>query len=312
MDNEILVIILLFTAVSLILFSVYLYTESYKGKMESKKRLKGMEGDIKQTGTTITLPKESGILHFLEYVGHFLSPRKEGNISEMRRLFIRAGYRSPQALPLFFGLKILLSLFIFVACMASRLFFMQKVSPAGFLAIAIILAVIGFYIPNLLITLIISKRKEKIRCGLPDALDLMVVCVEAGQGLDAALNRTSEEMKKTNIPLAEELGLVILEIRAGKPRSEALKNLAWRTDLEDLSNLTTLLIQTERFGTSIAKTLRIHSEFMRTKRFQRAEELAQKMPIKLIFPIGLFIFPVFFLVTLGPAVATIVKSFVKQ
>jgi len=312
MENEILIIILLFATVSLILFAIYLSTQSYREKRDSKKRLEGIEGDMKQTGTTKTLPKESGFLHFLETLGNFLSPRKEGNISEMRRLFIRAGYRSSKAMPLFFGLKVLLALSIFTASMAWKLFFLQKMSPAGFTYISIILAVVGFYLPNLWITLRISSRKEKIRRGLPDALDLMVVCVEAGQGLDAALNRTAEEMKKTNRFLAEELGLVILEIRAGKPRQEALKNLAWRTDLDDLSNLTTLLIQTERFGTSIAQTLRVHSDFMRTKRFQRAEELAQKMPIKLIFPIGLFIFPVFFLVTLGPAVATIVKSFVKQ
>jgi tight adherence protein C len=137
----------------------------------------------------------------------------------------------------------------------------------------------------------------------------MVVCVEAGTGLDAALNRTAEEMRKTNSVLAEELGLVNLEIRAGKPRQEALKNLAWRTDLEDLSNLTTLLIQTERFGTSIAQALRVHSDFMRTKRFQRAEELAQKMPIKLIFPLALFILPMFFLVTVGPSVFIFLKYF---
>jgi len=312
MENETLIIILLFATVSLILFAIYLSTQSYRGKRDSKKRLEGVEGDIEQTSIANTPPKESGFLHFLGTLGNFLSPRKEGNISEMRRLFIRAGYRSPKAIPLFFGLKVLLALSFFAASMAGKLFFLQKMSPAGFVYISIILAAVGFYLPNFWIKLRISNRKEKIRRGLPDALDLMVVCVEAGQGLDAALNRTAEEMKKTNRFLAEELGLVILEIRAGKPREEALKNLAWRTDLGDLSNLTTLLIQTERFGTSIAQALRVHSDFMRTKRFQRAEELAQKMPIKLIFPIGLFIFPVFFLVTLGPAVATILKSFAKQ
>ncbi len=312
MESETLIIILLFATVSLILFAIYLSTQSYWGKRDSKKRLEGINGDIEQPIKTNTPPKESGFLHFLGTLGKFLSPRKEGNISEMRRLFIRAGYRSPKAMPLFFGLKVLLALSFFGASMAGKLFFWQKMSPVGFTYISIILAVVGFYLPNLWIKLRISSRKEMIRCGLPDALDLMVVCVEAGQGLDAALNRTAEEMKKTNSFLAEELGLVILEIRAGKPRQEALKNLAWRTDLDDLSNLATILIQTERFGTSIAQALRVHSDFMRTKRFQRAEELAQKMPIKLIFPIALFIFPVFFLITLGPPVSTVLKYFVKQ
>jgi tight adherence protein C len=312
MENGILIIILLFATVSLILSAIYLSMQSYRRKRDSKKRLVEIEGGIVQASTTKTDQKESGFFHFLGTLGKFLSPRKEGNISEIRRLFIRAGYRSPQAMSLFFGLKVLLALSLFGVSMAGRLFFLQKISPAGFAYLSIILAVIGFYLPNLWIKLRISRRKEKIRRGLPDALDLMVVCVEAGQGLDAALNRTAEEMKTTNNFLAEELLLVILEIRAGKSRQEALKNLAWRTDLDDLSNLTTLLIQTEKFGTSIAQALRVHSDFMRTKRFQRAEEIAQKMPIKLIFPIGLFIFPVFFLVTLGPAVATILKYFVKR
>ncbi|HBB17836.1 MAG: hypothetical protein A3J94_16415 [Syntrophus sp. RIFOXYC2_FULL_54_9] len=312
MENGTLIVILLFATVSLVLCAIHLSLQRYRGKRDFKKRLEGIGGDMDQTVKANTPPKGNGFLHFLGALGTFLSPRKEGNISEMRRLFIRAGYRSLRAIPVFFGLKVLLALSFFGASMAGKLFFMQKISPAGFIYILIGLAAVGFYLPNLWIKLRISHRKEYIRRGLPDALDLMVVCVEAGTGLDTALNRTAEEMKKTNVILSEELGLVILEIRAGKSREEALKNLAWRTDLDDLSNLTTLLIQTERFGTSIAQALRVHSDFMRSKRFQRAEELAQKMPIKLIFPIGLFIFPVFFLVTLGPAVSTVLKYFVKQ
>ena len=293
------------------MIGIYLYTRSYRAERDFKKRLEGIDGGMEQMSITGTSQEESGLLHFIGTMGKFLSPKKEVNISEMRRLFIKAGYRSPKAMPLFFGLKILLALSLFGAALAGKLFFWQKVSPSGFTYISIILAVVGFYLPNLWIKLRIAGRKEKIQRGLPDALDLMVVCVEAGTGLDAALNRTAEEMKKTNSILAEELGLVIMEIRAGKPRQEALKNLAWRTDLEDLSNLTTLLIQTERFGTSIAQALRVHSDFMRTKRFQRAEEVAQKMPIKLIFPLALFILPMFFLVTVGPAMFTISKYFAK-
>jgi len=311
MENGFLIIILLFTAVSLVLFALHLSIQRYSGKRDAKKRLGEINGDIEQTINVSTPPKESGFLHLLGILGKYLSPRKEGNVSEMRRLFIRGGYRSPKAMPIFFGMKVLLALSFFGASMAGKLLFLQKISTAGFLYSVIGLSVVGFYLPNLLIKLRISGRKEMIRRGLPDALDLMVVCVEAGTGLDAALKRAGEELKKTNPVLAEELGLVLLEIRAGKSREEALKNLAWRTDLDDLSNLTTLLIQTERFGTSIAQALRVHADFMRSRRFQRAEELAQKMPIKLIFPIGMFIFPVFFLVTLGPAVITILKYFVK-
>jgi tight adherence protein C len=253
-------------------------------------------------------PSRKGfIINFIGSLGRILAPKKEGNISEMRRLFIRAGYRKPNVLPLFFGLKVLLALSLFGAIIIGKLFFWEWITSENFTYISILMAVLGFYLPNIWIKFRISSRKEKIQRGVPDALDLMVVCVEAGTGLDAALNRTAEEMKKTNSVLAEELSLVNLEIRAGKPKQEALKNLAWRTDLEDLSNLTTLLIQTERFGTSIAQALRVHSDFMRTKRFQRAEELAQKMPIKLIFPLALFVLPMFFLITIGPAIFIFMK-----
>jgi tight adherence protein C len=312
MENGILIFILLFATVMLVMFGIYLYNQSYREKKSFKKRLKGIEDNIEQTSINETPPKESHFLHLLGTLSKISSPKKEANISEMRRLFIRAGYRSPKALPLFFGLKVLLALSLFGAALVGKLFFWQNLPPTGLTYISIIFPIIGFYLPNLWIKWRIADRREKIQRGLPDALDLMVVCVEAGTGLDAALSRTAEEMKKSYSTLAEELGLVILEIRAGKQRQEALKNLAWRTDLEDLSNLTTLLIQTERFGTSIAQALRVHSDFMRVKRFQRAEELAQKMPIKLIFPLALFIFPMFFLVTVGPAMFVIAKYFGKQ
>ena len=312
MENGILIFILLFLTVFLTVFGIYLSSRSFKEKREFKRRLEGIESDAQQADITEKAPEESRFLQFLGNLGKFLAPKKEGNISEMRRLFIRAGYRNPRALALFLGLKVLLALIFFGAALLAKIFFWQKMAPASFTYISILLAIVGFYLPNLWVKLRISSRKEKIQRGLPDALDLMVVCVEAGTGLDAALNRTAEEMKKTNRALAEELGLVNLEIRAGKPRQEALKNLAWRTDLEDLSNLTTLLIQTEKFGTSIAQALRVHSDFMRTRRFQRAEELAQKMPIKLIFPLALFIIPMFLLITLGPAVLSILKFFPRK
>jgi tight adherence protein C len=212
-------------------------------------------------------------------------------------------------LPIFFGLKVFLALTGLGLMVAGKVFFWHWMAPDSFVYLAIFLGMVGFYLPNLWVKLRISSRKDKIQRGLPDALDLMVVCVEAGSGMDVALSRTAEEMRKTNSVLADELGLVNLEIRAGKGRQDALKNLAWRTDLEDVNNLTTLLIQTERFGTSIAQALRVHSDFMRTKRFQRAEELAQKMPIKLIFPLALFILPMFLLITLGPAFFIFVKFF---
>jgi tight adherence protein C len=145
--------------------------------------------------------------------------------------------------------------------------------------------------------------------GLPDGLDMLVVCVEAGMGLDAAINRVGEEMKASNKVLSDELKLVTLELRAGKHRQEALRNLAQRTDLEDLSSLVSLLVQTDKFGTSIAQALRVYSDSMRTKRYQRAEEIAAKIAVKLTFPLILFIFPSLFVVILGPAMIRIYRTF---
>jgi tight adherence protein C len=311
MEYGFLIFGLIFTSVFLFIFGSYLTADVYKEKRAFKKRLERIEGGIEEINWTESPAEESPFTRFVRNLGKFLAPKKEENISEMRRLFIRAGYRSPRALPLFFGLKVFLALSLFGAILVGRLFFWQLMTPASFTYLSIILAIVGFYLPNLWIKFRISNRKDNIERALPDALDLMVVCVEAGTGLDAAFSRTAEEMKKTNSVFAEELELVNLEIRAGMPRQQALKNLAWRTDLENVNNLTTLLIQTERFGTSIAQALRVHSDFMRTKRFQRAEELAQKMPIKLIFPLVLFIFPMFFLVTIGPAVFIFLKYFAK-
>jgi tight adherence protein C len=313
MENTSLIFMLVLATVSLFMFGVYLLAQAYEEKREFKKRLMGIERPIRAAG----IQKEGssfkdGFLHFVGSLGTFLQPKKEENISAMRRLFIQAGYRKQSALGIFWGLKIFLALSFFGVTLIGKIFLWEWMPSAQFTYIAIILAILGFFAPNVWIKLRISRRKEMIQRGLPDALDLMVVCVEAGTGLDAALLRTAEEMKKTNSVLAEEVRLVNLEIRAGKTRQEALRNLAWRTDLEDVSNLTTLLVQTEKFGTSIAQALRVHSDFMRTKRFQRAEELAQKLPIKLIFPLALFILPMMFLVTLGPAIFIFLKYFANQ
>lgn len=190
----------------------------------------------------------------------------------------------------------------------ARLVIQMVIPSLTLLLISILLTMIGFYLPNLWIRVRISNRKEKMQQGLPDALDLMVVCVEAGTGLDAAINRVGEEMELSNNVLNEEFRLMSMELRAGKQRRDALKNLALRTDIEDVKSLVTLLIQTEKFGTSLAQALRVHSDSMRTKRFQKAEEIAAKLPVKLIFPLVLFIFPSLFVTILGPAAIRIFRT----
>ena len=309
MENEFLIFIFVFAAVSFFILGLYFYVQHYRERKGFSQRLEQIERVIpdEEIEKKNDDPGNRRFFDFVGSMGKFLEPRKEENISEMRRMFFKAGYRKESARTLFFGLKILLALSLFGAVSVGKLLFSAAIPPGNFIYILFFFTLIGFYLPNLWIKLRIAKRREEIQHGLPDALDLMVVCVEAGVGLDAAINKVAEEIKKAHSVLAEELRLVNLEIRAGKQRQEALKNLVWRTDSDDLSSLITLLIQTEKFGTSIAQALRVHSDAMRTRRYQRAEEIAQKLPVKLLFPLALFILPMFLLVTLGPAMFIFIK-----
>jgi tight adherence protein C len=221
---------------------------------------------------------------------------------------LKAGYRRENAPVIFFGIKALLAIVLALSFFWMKLFFLKTMTSLHFMLFGVMFALIGFYLPNLWLKLKVARRREEILKGFPEALDLMVVCVEAGTGLDAAINRVGEEMRLSNRVLSEEFKLLSLELRAGKPRGEALRNLAFRTDSEDVNSLVTLLIQTEKFGTSIAQALRVYSDSMRTKRHQRAEELAAKLPVKLVFPLVLFIFPSLFIVILGPAAIRVSKT----
>jgi tight adherence protein C len=219
-----------------------------------------------------------------------------------------AGYRGENAPLIFWGAKGLLAMMAALIFISIRLLVAKAMPSLTATLLTVLFALVSFHLPNLWLKMKIAKRKEEIQEGLPDALDLMVVCVVAGTGLDAAINRVAEEMELSNLPVSQEFKLLSLELRAGKSRQDALRNLAFRTDLEEVSNLVTLLIQTEKFGTSIAQALRIHSDAMRTKRFQRAEEVAAKLPIKLVFPLILFILPSLFVVILGPAAITVFRT----
>jgi tight adherence protein C len=172
-------------------------------------------------------------------------------------------------------------------------------------------AMVGYVIPGLVLLRLITLQKRRIEDGLPDALDLMIVCVEAGSSLDQSIQKASEELQISHPALATELQLINTEIRAGKPRIEAFKNFAARTKVEDVRSLVAMLVQTDRFGTSVAQALRTHAAASRTKRRQRAEERAAKLGVKLVFPLVFFLFPAFYVVTLGPAVIQFLRIFFK-
>jgi tight adherence protein C len=179
--------------------------------------------------------------------------------------------------------------------------------------VALILAgfggAVGFFLPGLVLDQQIATRKKLIRNGLPDALDLLIICVEAGSSLDQAISKARDELVISHPALAEELDLVTTAIKAGRPRLEALRDFAERTKVDDVRSLVAILVQTDRFGTSVARALRTHAEVARTKRRQRAEEKAQKIGVKLVFPLVFCLFPAFYVVTLGPAAIQYIRVF---
>ncbi|MFS0756265.1 type II secretion system F family protein [Noviherbaspirillum sp. 1P10PC] len=231
-----------------------------------------------------------------------LSVPEEGwENSALRTRFMNAGLRSPSAPAIFFGAKTLLAL-----SLPSVLFIALSTSGSSYGTNALLFwlllaASLGYYLPNIILRNLISRRQREIFETFPDALDLMTVCVEAGLGMDAALARVATEISLKSEVLAEELQLVTLELRAGSGKEKALRNLALRTGVDDVDALVAMLIQAERFGTSVADSLRVQSEMLRTKRRQRAEEQAAKIALKLLFPLIFFIFPSLLVVLMGPA-----------
>jgi tight adherence protein C len=228
---------------------------------------------------------------------------RSSNSSALRQRLIRAGYPNAAAVPMFLGARLALPAGLFIG--AGTLLPTLGYSAAVTLIMAVYFAVMGYVLPGIVVGQRIKRRQKEMQRALPDALDMLVVSVEAGLGLNAALVRVSEEMDRMSPVLSEQLGLVNLEIRAGTSREDALRNLADRTGLQDISSLVGMLIQTDRFGTSVAQALRVHAETMRTKRRQRAEEAAAKTTIKLVFPLVFCIFPAMFVVILGPALIEI-------
>lgn len=222
----------------------------------------------------------------------------------MQLKLVRAGYRSDQAIYNYLAAKILCPLIYVSIFMFTNMVYNFQVKAILYIVLLIIL---GFFTPNLWVFLMTKTRQEKIVKGLPDALDLMVVCVESGLGLDMTIKRVGDEMLPICKDLSEEFTLSTLEVRAGISREDALKNMNIRIGVSEMNSLTTVLSQTSRFGTSLAKALRIHSDSMRTKRRQMAEGMAAKATVKMVFPLVLFIFPAIFVVLVGPGALKIIK-----
>lgn len=268
--------------------------------------------DFQSPTSNLNESNTSSIINFWGSLGKRFISENALEHSGLRLRFLKAGIRRINAPAIFWGAKIFLSLSLSISFLITRISLLKIFDPLQSIFICLSCFASGYYLPDLWLRMRSNHRKIQILNGFPDALDLLVICVEAGMGLDAAINRVADETKLSNSVLSDELKLLNLEIRAGKSRPEALRNLSLRVDLDEINSFVTLLIQTDKFGTSLAQTLRVYSDSFRTQRFQKAEEIAARLPVKLMFPCLLFIFPTIFIVILGPAAIQIYKTLLTQ
>jgi tight adherence protein C len=268
-------------------------------------RLPGLVTPDQKKASVFSTLQRTGVSLGNNMIGQLerLMPRSQSELSVVQRRLVRAGYRNDSAVKFFYGAKVLVPILLCLIAAITRL------SHFGGLITYVLALALGFLAPDFWLGRQITSRQAKIRRGLPDVLDLMIICIEAGQSLDQATVRTAEELRAAQPAISDELGVVVLEQRAGRARTDAWRQFAERTAVDTVRNLVSVLVQSEKFGTSIAKTLRVHSDTLRTQRRQKVEEQAAKTTVKLVFPLVLFIFPSLFVVTLGPSIIVIQESF---
>jgi tight adherence protein C len=287
------VIFLLIVSGGLLLFYREEMLQRISDAINPQPKQKSLLSAIQQTGLSI-----GGVVERFESV----LPKSQAEISAVLQRLQRAGFRNESAVKIFNGSKVLTPILLLILAWVSGL-------GAQSFFVYLIAGALGFLAPDFWLDRRIKTRQSKIRRGLPDVLDLLVICIEAGLSLDHATARSAMELKQAQPELCDELNIVVLEQRAGRPRGEAWKHMSERTGVDAVRNLVSMLIQAEQFGTSVAKTLRVHADTLRTQRVQAVEEAAAKTTIKLLFPLVLFIFPSLFVVVLGPAMISIMASF---
>jgi tight adherence protein C len=249
-------------------------------------------------------PQASTVVTILHQIGSRV-PSSDAELATLKMNLVRAGFRSENAVPVFYGIRILATLFALILTLAMQ----NRVPDNPGMRVALIGCgcMAGWILPRFMLEKKVVKRQETLRLSLPDALDLMVVSVEAGLGLDQAMQHVARELQVSHPELSEDMTLIGLEMRAGKRRSDALRNFAERTGEDEINKLVAILIQNDRFGTSMGESLRNHSDFLRTRRRQDAEERAGKVGVKLVFPIFFFILPSMLIVAAGPGILQIFK-----
>ena len=307
MDVPLLVAVSTFLAVVLVSSAAYLYMNSREALQAWRRRADGIPQDKESAGTGAGEQMKAQFQAMLEWFAKMNQPSNIEETRAARRQLITAGYRSAKAPVFFAGAKLFLAATMTVLIALVPVKFLGFPTFSKLIFYYVLAAAFGYYAPIIWLKRAIAERKDALQRAIPDALDLMVVCVEAGLGLDQAIARVGEEVKRTHPVLSDELNLLAMELRTGMSRQEALRNFANRTDMEEVSHLVAMLVQTDRFGTSIGQALRVHADAMRTTRRLKAEELAAKLPVKLLFPLIFFIFPSMFIVLIGPACIKIVR-----
>jgi tight adherence protein C len=257
-----------------------------------------------------TKERFAGVMETAKALSGPLMPKSATEQSDLKNKLAHAGFRSESAVPVYLGLRF--ACFLFFSLMGAAIFIPKYGLTLTAMKPLAAFVGVGFYLPAIILWYIRTKRQEEIFLSLPDALDLLVVCVESGLGLDAAMRKVCDEMKDHAKIICEELSLANFQLQMGRPRREVLHDLGVRTGVDDVRSLAAILIQADRFGSSIAQALRVQSDSMRTRRKQLAEEKAAKTAVQLIFPLVLFIFPGIFVVLVGPAAISIMKVMLKD
>lgn len=308
MELPLVVALCTFLAVMLLGSALYVYLDRQEVVAGWRRRAEGnIESQEAEKPGNVLDAVRVQLQGLLEWFAKWNQPSDAAEIKATRGLLITAGYRSSKAPVFFIGSKLLLAVTMVVLFALIPVKLLGFPSTTTMLLYYVCMAACGYYAPTVWLKRVIADRQDAVRRAIPDALDLMVVCVEAGLGLDQAIGRVGQEVSQAHPALGDELNILSQELRTGVQRQAALRNLAYRTDLEEVRNLVALLVQTDRFGTSIGQALRVHADSIRTKRRLSAEELAAKLPVKLLFPLIFFIFPSMFIVTIGPACIKIVK-----
>ncbi len=309
MNIGLLIASMVFVLTALLGFLVFYYANFFSRRQSIRERIRKEAATGGSEVFSRERKKRSLLLRAAGWFGETVRPKlvKEEYLSKTRERLLRAGYYSEKDPVVFFGAKVFLALFFSLLCMIV-FSVLQGLPIRFFLTLLLVFLAAGFYLPDAYLYQRTRHRKRKIFEGFPDALDLIVICVEAGMGIDAAVRRVGEEVALKCKVLSDELTILSLELQVGKPRAEALRNLAMRTGLDEVASLASLLLQTDKFGTRVAQALRVHSESMRTERYLRAEELAGKLPVKLVFPLIFFTFPALFVVIVGPAIIRVFRD----